>query len=77
IPPATVDGTYTFQAIQVDVAGNTSAYSAPNYVTIDTEAATPTLTALTPASDTFGVGTAGKNHEKLTNATTIGIMGTA
>ncbi|VBS51964.1 cable pili-associated 22 kDa adhesin protein [Burkholderia pseudomallei] len=77
IPPATVDGTYTFQAMQVDVAGNTSAYSAPNYVTIDTVAATPTLTALTPASDTFGVGTAGNNHDNLTNASTIGIMGTA
>nr|WP_310144292.1 Ig-like domain-containing protein [Burkholderia ambifaria] len=77
IPPATVDGTYTFQAMQIDVAGNTSAYSAPNYVTIDTVAATPTLTALTPASDTFGVGTAGNNHDNLTNASTIGIMGTA
>ncbi|MFA8356910.1 Ig-like domain-containing protein [Burkholderia ubonensis] len=75
--PMAPDGTYTFQAMQVDVAGNTSAYSAPSYVTIDTVAATPTLTAMTPASDTFGVGTTGNNHDNLTNASNIGLMGTA
>ncbi|WP_230957936.1 Ig-like domain-containing protein, partial [Burkholderia diffusa] len=75
--PMSPDGTYTFQAQQIDVAGNTSAYSAPNYVTIDTVAATPTLTALTPATDTFGAGTAGTNTDELTKASNIGLMGTA
>jgi len=71
------NGIYTFQATQIDLAGNSSV-STPNVlVTVDTVAATPTLTGLTPATDTFGVGTTGTTNDALTRSSTIALQGTA
>ncbi|RKP46881.1 beta strand repeat-containing protein [Trinickia fusca] len=71
-----LDGVHTFQAQQVDVAGNTSTFDAPVLVTIDTDCPTPTITSLTPATDSFGVGTSGTNSDARTNSHTLAMEGT-
>jgi uncharacterized spore protein YtfJ len=68
----TVSGDYTVQVRDTDTAGNVQTASLA--FKLDTTLATPTL-ALT--TDSFGVGTSGKNDDSLTNDATLTLSAAA
>lgn len=68
--PVTPDGTYNYKARQVDLAGNTSSFSADLPVTIDTVSA-PSAPVLDPASDS---GTAGDNRTNKKLSRTFNVL---
>ncbi|WP_230957916.1 Ig-like domain-containing protein, partial [Burkholderia diffusa] len=69
------DGAHNI-VFQAQKDGNTSPLSAPTSVVIDTESTLPTI-GLSQASDSFGAGTIGTNHDDITNVTTPTLTGTA
>jgi hypothetical protein len=73
------DGSYSFFASIVDVAGNASASTAAFTVTVDTAAPpiTPVALDLIAASDTFQVGAGGSNTDNVTFDNTPSFTGTA